>query len=1207
MLKYNTFRPDRYLRSKFVEGRYLLASELVDVELELIDYLRKATTSLIGDVAIEDAWEVSTLSPTQLLIKPGEAWFHGLPFAMRSGKDQLVSGTVLTIGTVPAGVTVADDSTGQGKILTFTTTTTPSALYKVVVSAYEEIVTNTTPSGGDAFLKNQNIPEATGQKIRIKFQLNVVLASTQTEIPVPYAPDTGSATVANLVNQIVITPSSGQNGELLLSTPISGSAGIDGRDLELTIRNDPSVGAGIKLPSGSSDQQPFYNGKLVDTAGNTFYVNAVFNTVYLGTPSVIVRLDKEVGQPDPVLTNGSSYILMKRDIYATDDSTGAPLGKLFWPIADANWDTSDGFVHSSSVTDLRERIISEEAFEDVVNQKFNLILSGGGVIGVDVDGDTLHWDTDFKLTNPSSADQIINANSGVVLIDGGTLTYTLDLVSGGIISVGNLAVTVSGNAGPVTSFSGGPDLSQVKIGNIIQVGSDISQITAIDNVNKTVTVSPDITATGSGSIYRDSFASGTVPLKEGLYTLAVRQGTTFVFNGSGLKLSAGESNAIYDERILYPSGLVASTNISLPTNTLNAGKPQYYSAAKRNLYVIVNQQSKYQGVDWVAVDSSTIQLAYDIPNDSEVRFRIDSIPAGSLGTSGGGGTGDLQDAYDNGPTIVTNGSSPFTVGGASPKVAVFLGDIEVTGVIDPAGLELTPQSSNPLSARGIWVEDTANQLVYEDGVTSTNISQKLEDLENGTLNPIEGSFSIDKTGNVLSTLSAPKSLVEASAGETFAANTSFLVRWGIDPEIADRIYKADAQNPNSGEYLSFGIALSTFTAVAGQPVKVTFTGTHTLGSADTLFASTDIGKEVFLTDDGLGGFTLTAPTAVGRAQYRIGVVQDVDKIWVDFRQLKAIVPEPIYDERTLFPSGLVAGTDVTLPVNTRNSNAAQTYDETEGRLKVFVGQVFKFYDADTPANGDWYPGTDPTTQIQFNYDLPVDSEVHFRIENLASGVLTGGGGGGSSSLQDAYDLGTTINVTSGNPITINGPASEKLLVINGDIEVTGVIDPLALQLTPTGINPLQSGQAGIWVDGSGALMHEDGISVGVNITQAVSAIAPRVYANNTGSTIPALTPVYSPVAGEVAIADGTDPSKFRVIGVTIAAILDGDSGEIAGNGVVEGVSLSHNSYAYLGLVAGSLVDVGPTLGPYPSGFQIIRIGVVEGSRLLLQIQHAGTL
>src|ERR1043165_758469 len=250
MLKFNSFRSDRYLRSKFVEGRYFLASEASDMELEIIDLLRRTIQQIVGgDVAIDNAFRVSRLSATQLLIEPGEAWFKGLPFAMRSSSDQLVSGASLTLGTIPPGVSVTDSPSGLGKVLTFTTTTTPTDLYRITISAIEEIITDVE----DPFLKNANLTESTGQKIRILFKINILSESAQTETPIPYTPDSGAYDVANFVNQIVISPMAGLNGELVATTPISGSQQIDGRDLELTITNDPALGGGVPIPNGSTD------------------------------------------------------------------------------------------------------------------------------------------------------------------------------------------------------------------------------------------------------------------------------------------------------------------------------------------------------------------------------------------------------------------------------------------------------------------------------------------------------------------------------------------------------------------------------------------------------------------------------------------------------------------------------------------------------------------------------------------------------------------------------------------------------------------------------------------------------------------------------------------------------------------------------------------------------------------------------------------
>ena len=679
MLKNNTFRSDRYLRSKFTEGSYLLSSELGDVELEILDTLRRTVQKLVGDIAIDDAFKVSRFGVKQLLIEPGEAWQRGLPFSMRSSSDQLVSGaavtiggTSLSIGIVPAGVTIEDSPTGEGKILTFTAGSTPTALYRIVVSAKEEIITDTQ----DPFLKNANITEATGQKVRLLLQINIVTESTQTETPVPYTPDTGIATVANLVNQIVISPAVGLNGEVTAVTPLSGSEQIDGRNLELTVTNDPGLGSGIPIPQSSTDQQVFYNGKLIDSVGAEYHINAIFTDGL----TVKIRLDKEYGQPYPQILNGSTYTLIKRDVYVTDDTTGNPLGTLFWPIANADWSTTEdaGFVHPSSVTDLRRKIVSDEQFQAIINQKINLVPVGGGTIGVDTDGETLHWTSNFTLINPVGLEQQILSNSGVVVTDGGCLAYFLDL-TGGTISKGNLAVTSTTN-GTTISFSGGPNLSTVSKGNTIRIGTEIASILSIDNFAKSVVVDTSITSIGSGTIFKDSYASGSVPGDANVFILAARKGSVFIV-GNALELSAGMSNAIYDESIDYSTGYTANTDIVLPVNTRNSNKDQYFSSTKGQMVVYINQLPKEQGIDWTVVDSQTIRVTYNLPNDSSIRFRIDSLPSGSIG-GGSGAAGSLQAAYNIGPTITTITGIPVTVNGPALESLLDInGDMTVTGVI----------------------------------------------------------------------------------------------------------------------------------------------------------------------------------------------------------------------------------------------------------------------------------------------------------------------------------------------------------------------------------------------------------------------------------------------------------------------------------------------------------------------------------------------
>lgn len=533
-----------------------------------------------------------------------------------------------------------------------------------------------------------------------------------------------------------------------------------------------------------------------------------------------------------------------------------------------------------------------------------------------------------------------------------------------------------------------------------------------------------------------------------------------------------------------------------------------------------------------------------------------------------------------------------------------------------AGAGLTGGAGTPLAVNvdNSTLEITVDTLnVKAGGITGTQLATSVAGAGlvggGGSALAIGQGNGIQVDADSIQVLFAPSSKIAVTAGETFLANTTYLVRWAVDPETAGRVYKATASTATNKKYLVVGLLLSTLGLVAGNATTLLLNGLHTLGSSDTPFASSDIGKEVYLKNDGSGGFTVTPPTAVGNAQFRVGIVQSTTVILVDLKQLNTVIPEPQYDERTQFPSGLTSGTDITLPVNSRNGGAAQTYIASEGRLQIYLNQQLKFQGI------DWTTGTSPTNQIKFNYALPLDAEVHFRLDPLSSGVISGGGGGGSGTLQDAYGNGSVINVTSGVPFTINGPVSEKILVINGDITVTGVIDPSAIQLSGQSSNPLDPGQAGIWVDMSGALMHEDGVSSATNISDVIAGVQDgtavayisKMYTNSTGSTITPFTPVYSPTAGHIAPADCNDLNKFRVIGITIDNIPNGSSGLVGLHGVIPGISATHNRYLYVGLTPGSLVDVGPTLGGYSSGFNVVRLGTVEGSNLILQIQHMGAL
>jgi hypothetical protein len=533
MLKFNTHRALRYLRSRFIEGKFLLASEAIDLQLESMDLLKELVRKTLGDVAISDSWKVERLSDTEILIKPGEAWKDGVPFIMESEKDHLVSGDSLTLGTAPLGVSVTDAP--GGKKLTFTKASTPTDSYRIVITAREELVTDTE----DPFLKNANLTETTAQKLRLFYKIDVVSESDQTETPIPYTNDT---TDENLTNQIVISPTAAGNGELLATSVLTSGSAVDGRDLELTIRNDAGVGGGKPIPDSNTDQEVFQNGTLIDSNGSEYHINAVFNDVV--STQVIIRVDKEVGQPNPELTNGETYTLVKRNVHAQEDVNGTPQGKLFYSVATTVWDTTNGFTNDSNIVDLRTSILSQAEFQEKVSAKFDLILTEGGNVNFDASTSTVTWSADFSLINPNGLTQTIAAGNAA-LPDGASLVYEMDVDGGGAIEKGTLAVTTT-SSGASVSLSGAPDLSDVKIGNTLVVGSEVVSITGIDDVNDILTVSPATTVTGAATIYLDTFAAGTAPKNLSTFALATRKSSKIYFSGGSLELEAGETGQVGD-------------------------------------------------------------------------------------------------------------------------------------------------------------------------------------------------------------------------------------------------------------------------------------------------------------------------------------------------------------------------------------------------------------------------------------------------------------------------------------------------------------------------------------------------------------------------------------------------------------------------------------------------------------------------------------
>lgn len=241
---------------------------------------------------------------------------------------------------------------------------------------------------------------------------------------------------------------------------------------------------------------------------------------------------------------------------------------------------------------------------------------------------------------------------------------------------------------------------------------------------------------------------------------------------------------------------------------------------------------------------------------------------------------------------------------------------------------------------------------------------------------------------------------------------------------------------------------------------------------------------------------------------------NTDPVGNVYEEDKVVVSTPPVDDNELL-GPVVSGSIITLPSDSRNFDETQFYVVGSGQLEVYLsGQRLL-------AGKDWLEvGASGTlsSQIQIQQDLVVGDVLTFRIGTTGAVYFTTQPPS-SATLQTAYDNGNVVNVNTGTPITING-TSGKLLVVNGDVEITGVIDPKGIEFIRQGADPLGSGSDGLWVDNAGHLQQKRGSDPTIDITEAVLNPSYFVTAGDglswSGSTLDVNT---DPTSGIAIVAD----------------------------------------------------------------------------------------
>ena len=310
-------------------------------------------------------------------------------------------------------------------------------------------------------------------------------------------------------------------------------------------------------------------------------------------------------------------------------------------------------------------------------------------------------------------------------------------------------------------------------------------------------------------------------------------------------------------------------------------------------------------INFTFYDPITALIGGDMITKTGSTFAIDLLTNGGLKSSNPGNVGgQLQVSLEaSNPTLQVNGSNEL---GAKLDAAGAI----VTGA---SGLKSNLEASNPslqissnelgvkLNAAGAitkgasgiqsnvdnsTIEIATNALQVKDaGITLAKMASDSVD-ENKIVSTTFGSTMTGGSGTKVNVASAPLFEKSMTAGEAFGADVSFIVRMALNGETAGRIYKADYDTTTTDKFIGIGIAKSVAGVIAGAAINMVAMGTHTLGANDTAFGATDIGKPVFLTAS--GGFSITPPSGSLQAIYKIGVVEDTNKIFVGNAQLTGI-------------------------------------------------------------------------------------------------------------------------------------------------------------------------------------------------------------------------------------------------------------------------------------------------------------------------------
>lgn len=331
-----------------------------------------------------------------------------------------------------------------------------------------------------------------------------------------------------------------------------------------------------------------------------------------------------------------------------------------------------------------------------------------------------------------------------------------------------------------------------------------------------------------------------------------------------------------------------------------------------------------------------------------------------------------------------------------------------------------------------------------------------------------------------------------------------------------------------------------------------------------------------------------------------------------------------YDVSRVFAGDIyedVLGNQFEIKKNGDNSFGAKTIYLGPGLAFVDTGYGAKIYRQEVADIGN---AGDLVNQVKLKKKVEKDAILTFRLHPINRPYSDGAGSGpsimpwpegvsGTESLQDAYDLGNIVYVLDGFPVTFVGTGLiGKTFRVLGDMEVTGMIDPSGVALTPQGTRPGEVYDNTMWMDLAGNLMFEDTVR-SVQHTLTEQGKFKKTYTNNTGALLRLGRVMCKNGAGQIKYGSYATELESNVIGILMQQLANTATGFVQRGGWIEGALFDTTCFIegvlptdgvqiWLAGTEGKMTVSGPTNG---SGFRALVLGIWDDGGLLWQVRDFG--